>query len=174
MAKLTATRRTAPSTPDILGQDVSPGDTVAIAVSTAYGSRAAEQRLVRIEKIYLDDSSGEPYGSSLVCFRDPTTGYLYQTAPDVYSASRKVTDWKTGLPVDGTAWVPTVVANPHALGHGYTGAYEVVYRPEARVVGFTIDRQGMRTVVGRTRNTYMTSGMIKIDEAALAAAGERA
>lgn len=174
MAKLTAARRTIASTTDMLGRDVSPGDAVAIAVSTAYGTRSAEQRLVRVEKIYLDDSAGTPYGSSLICFRDPTTGHLYQTAPDVYPASRLIKDGHTGLPVDGTSWVPTVVTHPHGLGHGYTGAYEVVYLPEPRVVGSTIDRQGMYvSTTGRNRNTYGTSSMLKIDEAALAA-GEQA
>lgn len=170
-----ATRRTTPSTPDMFGRDVQPGDAVAIAVSTAYKQRSAEQRLVRVEKIYLDDSSGQPYGSSLICFRDPNTQHLYQTAPDEYAASRKVTNWETGLPVDGSSWVPTVVTNPHMLGHGYAGAYEVVYLPEPRVVGCTINRKGSGTsTLGRTRNTYGTSAMIKIDEAALAAAGEQA
>lgn len=165
-----ATRRTIPSTPDMLGRDVSPGDAVAIAVSTAYKERSAEQRLVRVEKIYLDDSSGTPYGSSLICFRDPTTQHLYQTAPDEYPGSRLATVWETGLPVDGTPWVPTVVTNPHALGHGYSGAYEVVYLPEPRVVGSAIDRQGVPVPTAGRRNTYGTSAMLRIDETSLAAA----
>lgn len=165
-----ATRRTIPSTPDMFGRDVQPGDAVAIAVSTAYKERSAEQRLVRVEKIDLDDSSGQPYGSSLVCFRDPNTQHLYQTAPDEYPASRLVTDWKTGLPVDGTPWVPIVVTDPNRFGHGYSGVYEVVYLPEPRVVGSTIDRTGSgASTVGRTRNTYGTGAMLKIDEAALTA-----
>lgn len=163
-----ATRRTLASTPDMFGRSVRPGDAVAIAVSTAYQARAAAQRLVRVEKIYLDDNKGQPYGSSFINFRDPKTQHLYQTAPDDYPASRLVTNWETGLPVDGTAWVPTVVTDPTQLGHGYAGAYEVVYLPEVRIVASTINAQGMPAKTnGRTRNTYETSQMILLDEAIL-------
>lgn len=167
-----ATRRTLPSTTDMLGRDVCPGDAVAIAVSTAYGNRSAEQRLVRVEEIYLDDSSGKPYGSSSICFRDPNTQHLYQTAPDIDPASRPVTDYASGLPVDGTAWVPTVVTDQRRLGYGYVGAYEIVYFQWVRVLGSLIDHTGARIplLTGRTRSTYETSEMIKIDETSLTAA----
>jgi hypothetical protein len=165
-----ATRRTIPSTPDMLGRDVSPGDAVAIAVSTAYGSRSAEQRLVRVEKIYLDDSSGTPYGSSYICFRAPNTQHLFQTAPDIDPASRAVTDHTTGLPVDGTSWVPTIVTDSRRLGYGYSGAYQIVYYQEVRIVGATIDHPGAgASLMRRTRSTYETSEMIRIDETSLAA-----
>lgn len=161
-----ATRRTIPSTTDMLGRDVRPGDAVAIAVSTAYSARSAEQRLVRVEKIYLDDSSGKPYGSSSICFRDPNTQHLYQTAPDIDPASRPITDLVTGLPVDGTSWAPIVVTHPQSLGYGYGGGYEIVYHPEARVVGAIIDRNDTKRslVQRRTKGTYETSEMIRIDE----------
>jgi hypothetical protein len=149
----------------MLGRDVRPGDAVAIAVSTAYSARSAEQRLVRVEKIYLDDSSGKPYGSSHICFRDPKTQHLYQTAPDIDPASRAITDYFTGLPDDGTSWVPTVITDPQRLGYGYGGVYEVVYYPEVRVVGTIIDRSTEHSLAQRrTRGTYETSEMIRIDE----------
>lgn len=133
-----AKRRTTNAIPDILGREIRPGNIAAVAVSQTYRSTAAGLRIIEVDKIYLDDSKGNPYSAGGSYFRDPASGIVYDHPTD---SPHNVNPSPLEPRDDYVAYTPV---RPF-YGWDYKGSNEVVTIQSARITGKELGDPNART-----------------------------